>query len=115
MAKANNISDPGMITVGQKLTLPKLDTQIAQNTTPTVTQVSPTAEVTKAPVQQTTDAPTTGAKISGMEYTVVKGDYLWDIAIRAYGDGYKWVEIARLNNLVNPDLIYPGDRLRLPR
>lgn len=114
IARANNISDPGMITVGQKLILPKLGQQIAQDTSPTVTQPTPTS-VTKAPVQDATDAPSTGAKISGMEYTVVKGDYLWVIAIRAYGDGYKWVEIARANKLVNPDLIYPGDRLRLPR
>jgi len=114
VAKANNISDPGMITVGQKLTLPKLDTQIAQDVTPTVTQPAPTA-VTQAPVQNTGDTPSTGTKISGMEYTVVKGDYLWDIAIRAYGDGYKWVDIARANNLVNPDIIHPGNRLKLPR
>ena len=114
VAKANNITDPGMITVGQKLTLPKLDSQIAQDITPTVTQQAPTI-VTQAPVQPTGDTPSTGTKISGMEYTVVKGDYLWEIAVRAYGDGYKWVDIARTNNLTNPDIIHPGNRLKLPR
>lgn len=46
---------------------------------------------------------------------MVKGDHLWGIAVRAYGDGYKWVEIARENNLVNPNLIHPGNVLSLPR
>jgi len=34
--------------------------------------------------------------ITSNTYTVVKGDFLWDIAIRTYGDGYRWVDIAKL-------------------
>src|SRR3989344_1302415 len=45
--------------------------------------------------------------ISGATYTVQKGDNLWDIAVRAYGDGYKWIEISRENNLSHPNLIHP--------
>ncbi|MGA2968080.1 MAG: LysM peptidoglycan-binding domain-containing protein, partial [Candidatus Levyibacteriota bacterium] len=48
-------------------------------------------------------------------YTVKSGDYLWSIAIRAYGDGYQWVKIAKANNLTNPDLIFSGNVLQLPR
>jgi len=40
---------------------------------------------------------------------------LWKIAEREYGDGFKWVEIAKLNNLKNPDLIEKGQILKLPQ
>jgi nucleoid-associated protein YgaU len=40
---------------------------------------------------------------------------LWTIAVRAYGDGYKWTEIAKANKLVNPNLIHPGNVFVLPR
>ncbi len=47
-------------------------------------------------------------------YVVRRGDYLWKIAIQKYGDGYKWVEIARANHLVNPDLLFRGQKLIIP-
>jgi len=47
-------------------------------------------------------------------YTVVEGDSLWNIAIKYYGNGYKWREIARVNKLTNPGLIYPGNIFRIP-
>jgi len=53
--------------------------------------------------------------ISGATYEVQKGDNLWDIAVRAYGDGYKWSEIARENKLVHPNIIHSGNILVLPR
>lgn len=48
-------------------------------------------------------------------YTVVHGDSLWNIAVKAYGDGYRWVEIAKANDLVNPNVIHAGNVLTLPR
>jgi nucleoid-associated protein YgaU len=56
-----------------------------------------------------------GSRISGERYIVEKGDHLWGIADRAYGDPYKWVKIAEVNNLENPSLIYVGNELTLPR
>ena len=53
--------------------------------------------------------------IEGEKYTVQKGDTLWDISVRAYGDGYRWVEIAEANDLANPDLIHNGNEFVLPR
>lgn len=53
--------------------------------------------------------------ITGENYTVVKGDSLWNIAVRAYQDGYRWTEIAKENKLDNPGIIHPGNTLKLPR
>src|SRR5690606_17503673 len=79
-----------------------------------VEEPTATEEPTVAP--SPTEAPATGgATISGDSYTVVAGDHLWSIAVRAYGDGYRWVDIARANNIANPNLIYPDQEFTLPR
>lgn len=48
---------------------------------------------------------------TGAEYTVVKGDTLWDIAKRHTGNGANYTAIAKKNNITNPNLIYPGQVL----
>jgi nucleoid-associated protein YgaU len=49
-------------------------------------------------------------------YVVVKGDTLSKIAKREYGDAQMWRKIFAANRdaIENPDLIYPGQTLRLP-
>lgn len=47
-------------------------------------------------------------------YTVVSGDTLWGIAEKFYGDGSRYPEIAKANNISNPDLIYPGQVFYIP-
>lgn len=49
------------------------------------------------------------------EVKVVVNDSLWKIAEREYGDGFKWVEIARLNNIEDPNKIEKGQILKLPQ
>ena len=93
ISSANNLDNPEAIETGQVLTIPEVTPELA-------TAVSEAAD---------TDA------IAGATYEVVRGDSLWNIAVRAYGDGYRWVEIARENSLVNPDLIHAGNILVLPR
>lgn len=46
-------------------------------------------------------------------YTVKKGDTLWNICKKELGDGSKYKEVAKLNNIANPNLIYPNQKLRL--
>ena len=93
IAQENNLSNANVISEGQTLTIPNVEPKLA----------------TKAEVK------TAGEAITGGTYTVVKGDSLWNIAVKAYGDGYKWVEIARENSLENPDFIHSGNVLTLPR
>lgn len=94
IAEENEIANPSAISAGQELTIPNVEAKQL-----TVEEVK-TENV---------------ESITGATYEVVKGDNLWTIAVRAYGDGYKWVEIAKENNLVNPDLIHSGNILVLPR
>ncbi|MCX7774308.1 MAG: 5'-nucleotidase C-terminal domain-containing protein [Clostridia bacterium] len=44
-------------------------------------------------------------------YTIQKGDALWKIARKT---GHSWIELAKINNLENPDLIYAGKALLIP-
>lgn len=47
-------------------------------------------------------------------YKIQKGDTLWDIAKRVYGDGRMYKKLAVANNLDNPNLIVTGKGLILP-
>ena len=47
--------------------------------------------------------------------TVRRGETLGLIAVRIYGERTRALDIARLNNIENPDLIFPGQVLRLPQ
>lgn len=117
--KANNITNPNTIEVGQTLMIPDVAGQVMtpdadKNATPSPT---PTAAMRKAE-GETMGAQVTPAmtiSITGDSYTVKKGDHLWDIAQRAYGDGNKYTLIIEANTLRNPDRLEEGNVLKLPR
>ncbi len=46
-------------------------------------------------------------------YVVVKGDTLWSISERFTGNPFNYPRIAGENKIANPDLIFPGQRIRL--
>lgn len=98
IANANNLTMPNILFVGTKLTLPKVAPKLA--TTPS----------------QASNMTIAGPKISGSTYTIQHGDNLWNIAVRAYNDGYQWTKIAKANNLTqNPGLIHSGNTIKIPR
>ncbi len=49
------------------------------------------------------------------EYTVKPGDTMWEISASFIGDPLAFRELARRNGIANPDLIFPGQRILLPR
>lgn len=66
--------------------------------------------VTKATVEKI--RPTTG-KSTPKSVTVLSGDTLWGIAKKHLGDGSKYTELAKINNLQNPNLIRAGQVIKL--
>lgn len=95
IASENKLKDPNRLLVDQELTIPKVAVRKPLDSKPVVVQ--------------------TQKQITDEKYTVLNGDNLWKIAVRTYGDGYKWIQIARANKLINPNLIHPGNTLILPR
>lgn len=73
-------------------------------------QSTPTPTATVAPARNASTAPKTRT------YTVVKGDCLWNIAKKYYGNGSKYKDIYNANKskIKNPNLIYPGQVLVIP-
>jgi len=50
------------------------------------------------------------------DYEVKKGDTLWSISSREMSDPFSWPKIWKENpEIKNPDLIYPGQKIRLPQ
>jgi len=64
----------------------------------------------------TAPTPSTQPPNTGRTYVVEKGDSLSKIAKAEYGDANKWRQIYEANRdiIKDPDLIYPGQTLRLP-
>lgn len=90
VAQENNLSNPGFLLVGQKLTLPKVTPRL-------ITKEESLSEVT--------------------EYVVKSGDSLSKIALRTYGDMFAWEKIWEANKgeISNPDLLEIGMNLVIPR
>ncbi|MEV8015269.1 BTAD domain-containing putative transcriptional regulator [Streptomyces sp. NPDC086554] len=93
--------------------------------------LTPTAPPAAAPAQATTHRPgperprpfRTAEAVRHIEYIVVEGDTLWDIAHTHMGDSLTWPRIYALNKdrvqsdgarLLDPDLIRPGWQLTVP-
>lgn len=104
ISSENKLKNPDKLLEGQELVIPK------------VARRQPLEELEALPKTGITDPDAVDSQVpTAGEYTVVAGDNLWQIAVKSYNDGYKWVEIARANNLANPNLIHPGNVLVLPR
>ena len=71
---------------------------------------APAAPAPEAPQARPADKPHPKHK-PHREYTVVSGDTLSEIGARF---GVDWHDIARINDIPNPDLIYPGQVFKIP-
>jgi LysM repeat protein len=89
LAQANGITNPGLIYVGQQLRIPGV-------------AAAPT------PVVVATATPVPGATGT---YVVQRGDTLFKLAVRF---NTTVAELVRLNNIVNPNIIYSGTTLIVP-
>ena len=47
-------------------------------------------------------------------HQVSPGENLWKIAEKYYQSGYNWIDIAKKNNLKNPDVLLIGQELEIP-
>jgi len=61
-------------------------------------------------------APSPGGTATSRTYTVKKGDSLSKIAKHIYGDAGEWRKIFEANRdqIQDPDLIEPGQQLKIP-
>ena len=92
--KANSLTNADYVSVGQTLTIPDAKPITV-----------PPGEISSASTEQS---------FAKRTYKVVQGDCLWTISIQVYGNGYRWTEIAQVNHLANPDLIFSGNVLTMP-
>jgi hypothetical protein len=72
-------------------------------------------EATEAPVP-TLVGTAVGDRTTSGQVIIRRGDNLWTIARRVYGEGLRYTQIyeANANTIRNPDLIYPGQVFDLP-
>jgi nucleoid-associated protein YgaU len=70
----------------------------------------------KAGGSSTAPAPAATPAPAGRTYTVAAGDSLSKIAKHLYGDAKAWRRIYEANKdqIKNPDLIHPGQVLKIP-
>lgn len=97
IVKVNDLKNPRLLSVGQKLVMPAIAAEGKGDQ--------------KAIINNQ-------AKIdTGSDYVVVKNDNLWNIAVRAYGDGYQWTKIwdNNKNAIKDPGVIKVGTKLLIPK
>ena len=95
IATANNLKNPSDLNVNQELVLPKIESKEK-------------VALTETKIDSVTQ---------GSEYKVIKGDSLWKISVKAYGDGYQWTKIWEENRtkLNSPNGLEIGMMLTIPK
>lgn len=88
---------------------------ISSGTSPAPHATSPELPAAEPAAPAPPPAPPTPAAEPSQMYvhTVVKGDTLWDIAERYLDDPWRYKDLAQLSRIKNPDLIYPGNKIRI--
>ncbi|MCX6022186.1 MAG: LysM peptidoglycan-binding domain-containing protein, partial [Chloroflexi bacterium] len=125
LLRANGITDPSLIQIGQVLTIPAppgaptaappmtataTPAPTGPAATPTAASASPTPTATPSP-QPTPTATPTQAPSGSRTYTIVAGDTPIDIAARF---GITVEELLRANGVTDPSLLQIGQVLTIP-
>ncbi len=93
IARANKLSEPYTLTENQILIIPSVRS--------------------KKPTQgEITDSAAQTERVT--EYTVLPGDYLWQIAEKVYGDGNQMSKLIEGNNIPYPYNVETGQTLLVP-
>jgi nucleoid-associated protein YgaU len=93
IAQANKLSEPYTLVENQILIIPSIASK------------KPTqGEITEKAVQTT--------RVT--EYTVLPGEYLWQIAEKVYGDGNQMSKLIEKNNIPYPYNVEEGQKLLVP-
>lgn len=108
VAQVNGITNTEVIEVGQVIRLPGVDETAAAATTPPLTS---TAAATATTAQAAGTTASTVGGTGGTSYTVVAGDTLFGIALRA---NVTLQELAAANNMQEDDLLLIGQTLVVP-
>ncbi|MFB8177686.1 BTAD domain-containing putative transcriptional regulator [Streptomyces sp. NPDC055966] len=104
-------------------TAPLLPSQTLHPAAALVAETTPIQKTEAAPTPARAAPPGETETVRHIEYTVIEGDTLWDIAHAHMGDGLTWPRIYALNKhrvqsdgarLTDPDLIRPGWHLTIP-
>ncbi|MGP3949631.1 BTAD domain-containing putative transcriptional regulator [Streptomyces sp. 7N604] len=121
---AQQLSSPGDVRLDVAATAPRVPASVQQPGPPEVTAAAP-AHSTRVEDDPERPDPASGTSeaVRHIEYTVIEGDTLWDIAHTHLGDALNWPRIYALNKdriqsdgarLTDPDLIRPGWQLTIP-
>lgn len=105
---SDNQSDSTQAQLASPEPLPARDTNVIDNEAAKDTDKADNVAVNKT--DQRAEATVQSQEII---HIVVKGDTLWHIATRYLNNPYRYPELAKLSHIRNPDLIYPGDRVRI--
>ncbi len=96
IVQANNITNPNLVFVGQVLIIPGAG--ISPTLQPTGTVIAPTPQPTTAPAGETV-------------HVVQPGENLFRVALKY---GLSTAFLASYNGITNPNLIYVGQKIRIP-
>jgi nucleoid-associated protein YgaU len=101
--KANNLRHDQWLSIGMELVIPKIDANKTEQK----------KDISDSKLKDNQQAK---GDVNIQTHQVIKGESLWLISQKYYGSGHEWPKIYLKNPKVvgaNPDLIYPGDELRI--
>ena len=103
----NKISGKGVITAGMELRIPKVEPK-------KITVLELKKEIALSDKGDVVKSDSSAIEVG--EYMTQAGDSYWKIAVRAYGDGYKWTKIYWANKrlFADPDMIFTGVKITIP-